>query len=171
MIMAMNKVENVGKESHQEDLTNDDDLKICLDGDKPILDPPPVRAKGVTNKRIKGPLEKGKKKKVKGATTSQVPQASSMMHGNFSSINSNIVFLVLSINFNFVSIPLCLGEFATLFFPLEMCCDYLMVSATRIFQESFFLPQLNQVLSITKVHYILLFIIIFLIMIFFYMEL
>ena len=39
MIMAMNRVENVGKESHQEDLTNDDDLQICLVGDKPILDP------------------------------------------------------------------------------------------------------------------------------------
>ena len=63
MIMAMNKVENVGKESHQEDLTNDDDLQICLVGDIPILDPPHVRTKGVTNKRIKGLLEKGKEKK------------------------------------------------------------------------------------------------------------
>ena len=63
MIMAMNRVENVGKESHQEDLTNDDDLQICLVGDKPILDPSHVRAKGVTNKRIKGLLEKGKKNK------------------------------------------------------------------------------------------------------------
>ena len=69
--------------------------------------------------------------------------------------------LVLSINFNFVSIPLCLGESATLFFPLEMCCDYPMVNSTRMFQESFFLPQLNQVLFITKVHHIILFIIIF----------
>ena len=94
MIMAMNKVENVGKKSHQKDLTNDDDLQIFLVGGKPILDPPHVRMKGVTNKRIKGLLEKGKKKKkFKGATTSQVPQASSMTHGNFSSINSNIVFL------------------------------------------------------------------------------
>ena len=93
MIMAMNKVENVGKESHQEDLTNDDDLQICLVGDKSILDPPHVRTKGVTNKRIKFLLEKGKKEEVKGATISQVPQASSMMHGNFNSINSNIGFL------------------------------------------------------------------------------
>ena len=68
--------------------------KIFLVRGKPILDPPHVRMKGVTNKRIKGLLEKGKKKKkFKGATTSQVPQASSMTHGNFSSINSNIVFL------------------------------------------------------------------------------
>ena len=63
MIMAMNRVENVGKKSHQEDLTNDDDLQICLVGDKLILDPPRVRTKGVTNKRIKDLLEKGKKKK------------------------------------------------------------------------------------------------------------
>ena len=63
MIMAMNKVENVSKESHQEDLTYDDYLQICLVGDKRILDPPHVRTKGVTNKRIKGLLEKGKKKK------------------------------------------------------------------------------------------------------------
>ena len=27
--MAMNKVENVGKENHQEDPTNDGDLQIC----------------------------------------------------------------------------------------------------------------------------------------------
>ena len=60
--------------------------------------------------------------------------------------------LVLLINFNFVSIPLWLGESATLFFPTEMCCDYPMVSSTRM---------LNQVLSITEVHHILLFIIIF----------
>ena len=93
MIMAMNKVENVGKENHQEDPTNDGDLQICLVGDKRILDPPHVRTKRVTNKRIKCLLEKGKKKKVKGATTSQVPQASSMTHGNFNSIKSNIVFL------------------------------------------------------------------------------
>ena len=93
MIMAMNKVENVGKENHQEDPTNDGDLQICLVGDKRILDPPHVRTKGVTNKRIKCLLEKGKKKKVKGATTSQVPQANSMTHGNFNSIKSNIVFL------------------------------------------------------------------------------
>ncbi|KAL0006261.1 hypothetical protein SO802_013822, partial [Lithocarpus litseifolius] len=52
-LMAMNKVENVGKESHQENLPNDDDLQICLVGDQPILDPPYVRTKGVTNKRIK----------------------------------------------------------------------------------------------------------------------
>ena len=77
-----------------------------------------------------------------------------------------LFFLVLSINFNFVSIPLWLGESATLFFPTEMCCDYPMVSSTGMFQESFFLPQLNQVLSITEDHHILLFII-FLIMIFF----
>ena len=37
--------------------------KIFLVGGKPILDPPHVRMKGVTNKRIKGLLEKGKKKK------------------------------------------------------------------------------------------------------------
>ena len=74
--------------------------------------------------------------------------------------------LVLSINFNFVSIPFCLGESVALFFPPEMCCDYPMVSSTGMFQESFFLPQLNQVLSITEDHHILLFII-FLIMIFF----
>ena len=74
--------------------------------------------------------------------------------------------LVLLINFNFVSIPLCLGESAALFFPPEMCCDYPMVSSTRMFQESFFLPQLNQELSITRIDHILLFII-FLIMIFF----
>ena len=73
MIMAMNRVENVGKESHQEDITNDDDLQICLIDEKLILDPPHVRTKRVTNKRIKCLLEKGKKKKVKGATTSQVP--------------------------------------------------------------------------------------------------
>ena len=65
MIMAMNRVENVGKESHQEDLTNNDVLQICLVGDKSILDPPHVRTKGVTNKRIKCLLEKGKKKKLK----------------------------------------------------------------------------------------------------------
>ncbi|XP_030951871.1 uncharacterized protein LOC115975287 [Quercus lobata] len=122
MIMAMNKVENVGKESHQEDLTNDDDLQICLVGDKSILDPPHVRTKGVTNKRIKVLLEKGKKEEVKGATTSQVPQASSMMH----------------------------GESAALFFPPEMCCDYPMVSTTRMFQESFFLPQSNQSSNTSK---------------------
>ena len=29
MIMAMNKVKNVGKENHQEDPTNDGDLQIC----------------------------------------------------------------------------------------------------------------------------------------------
>ena len=74
--------------------------------------------------------------------------------------------LVLSINFNFLSIPFCLGESIALFFPPEMCCDYPMVSSTRMFQESFFLPQLNQILSITEDHHILLFII-FLIMIFF----
>ena len=63
--------------------------------------------------------------------------------------------LVLSINFNFVSIPLYLEESATLLFPPEMCCDYPMVSSTGMFQESFFLPQLNQVLSITEDHHIL----------------
>ena len=63
IIMAMNKVENVGKKSHKKDLTNDDDLQIFLVGGKPILDPPHVRMKGVTNKRVKGLLEKGKKKK------------------------------------------------------------------------------------------------------------
>ena len=36
MIMAMNKVENVGKENNQEDPTNDGDLQICLDGDLQI---------------------------------------------------------------------------------------------------------------------------------------
>ena len=65
--------------------------------------------------------------------------------------------LVLSINFNFVSIPLCLGESATLLFPPEMCCDYPMVSSTKMFQKSFFLPLLNQVLSITEVHHIIFF--------------
>ena len=93
MIMAMNKVENVGKESHQEDLTNDDNLQFCLVGDKPILDPSRVRTKGITNKRIKGLSEKGKNKNVKSATISQVPQIGSMMHGNFNFINSKIVFL------------------------------------------------------------------------------
>ena len=47
--------------------------KIFLVGGKPILDPPHVRTKGVTNKRIKGLLEKGKNKNVKSATISQVP--------------------------------------------------------------------------------------------------
>ena len=51
--------------------------------------------------------------------------------------------LVLSINFNFVSIPLYIGESVALFFPPEMCCDYLWLAL----QECFFLPQSNQVLS------------------------
>ena len=77
--------------------------------------------------------------------------------------------LVFSINFNFVSIPLCLGESTVLFFPPEMCCDYPVVSSTRMFQESFFLPQLNQVLSITEVHHILLFIYLFILILIFFM--
>ncbi|KAK9998402.1 hypothetical protein SO802_018005 [Lithocarpus litseifolius] len=45
--------ENVGKESHQKDLTNDNGLQTCLVGDKPILNPPHVRENGITNKRVK----------------------------------------------------------------------------------------------------------------------
>ena len=115
MIMAMNKVENVGKESHQEDLTNDDDLQICLVGDIPILDPPHVRTKGVTNKRIKGLLEKGKEKKNLKVQPLLKFHKLVLWCMVISVLLIQILFsLVLSINFNFVSIPLCLGESATL---------------------------------------------------------
>lgn len=51
---------NVGKESHQEDLTNDDGLQTCIVGDKPILNPPYVKKNGITNKGVKSQSEKGK---------------------------------------------------------------------------------------------------------------
>ncbi|KAL0003852.1 hypothetical protein SO802_011413 [Lithocarpus litseifolius] len=47
-----NKVEDIGKKCPQ-DLIHDDDVQSCLDGKRPILDPPHVRKKGITNFRIK----------------------------------------------------------------------------------------------------------------------
>ncbi|KAF3965012.1 hypothetical protein CMV_010762 [Castanea mollissima] len=76
-----NKMEDIGKKCPQ-DLIHDDDVQPCLDGKRPILDPPHVRKKGITNFRIKSQLEKKqRKKKVKDATTSKAPKAISMVFG------------------------------------------------------------------------------------------
>ena len=76
-MMATNGVEDVRKECPQ-DLAHDE-VQPNLDGEKPILDPPHVRKKGITNARIKCQLEKKKRKKVKDASTSQAPQSTSML--------------------------------------------------------------------------------------------
>ena len=60
-MMATNGVEDVGKECPQ-DLAHDE-VQPNLDGEKPILDLPHVRKKGITNARIKCQLEKKKRKK------------------------------------------------------------------------------------------------------------
>ena len=71
--------------------------------------------------------------------------------------------LVLSINFNFVSIPLYIGESVALFFPPEMCCDYLWLALQEYFKNVSFCHNRIKyfLISITEVHHILLFIIFF----------
>ena len=64
IVLGTNSVEDVGKKCTQEDFTHDV---------PPMLDPPHVRKKGVTNARIKSKLETKKRKKVKGVSTSKAP--------------------------------------------------------------------------------------------------
>ena len=124
-MMATNVVEDVGKGCPQ-DLAHDE-VQPNLDGEKPILNPPHVRKKGITNARIKCQLEKKKRKKVKDASTSQAPQstsmlqeiqvkkmrrsvkdatssqapqASSMIHGIFKTTILTFLFLALLVKFN-----------------------------------------------------------------------
>ena len=60
----------------------------------PILDPPRVRKKEVTNAKIKSKLETKKRKKVKGVSTSKAPQASSTVHGMFKINNVSLKVLI-----------------------------------------------------------------------------
>ena len=46
-----------------QDLIYDGDVQPCLDDERPILDLPHVRKKGITNFRIKSQLEKSKEKR------------------------------------------------------------------------------------------------------------
>ncbi|KAH7532798.1 hypothetical protein FEM48_Zijuj04G0060300 [Ziziphus jujuba var. spinosa] len=49
----------------------------------PVLNPPIIRAKGVTNARIKNSLEKRKKKSAKVGSSSQSSRPNTMSFGNF----------------------------------------------------------------------------------------
>jgi hypothetical protein len=108
--LGTNSVEDVGKEYTQENLTHDV---------PPILDPPHVRKKEVTNARIKSKLETKKRKKVKGVSTSKAPQASSTVHGMFKiSISIKKYFLVLFIEFHLLLLS----------FFLRICSNIILLS-------------------------------------------
>ena len=97
-----NKVEDVGKKCLQ-DLIYDDDVQPYLDGKRPILDPPHVRKKGITNFRIKSQLEKKqRKKKIKDATTSKAPKAISMVHGKYKTSTQAFFLTVCSYFLSFL---------------------------------------------------------------------
>ena len=88
-----NKVEDIGKKCPQ-DVIHDDDVQPCVDGKRPILDPPHVRKKEITKFRIKSQLEKKqRKKKVKDATTSKAQKTISMVHSKYKTSTQAFFFL------------------------------------------------------------------------------
>nr|POE44646.1 hypothetical protein CFP56_76342 [Quercus suber] len=106
-MMATNGVEDVGKECPQ-DLAHDE-VQPNLDGEKSILDPPhmSIAYPMIGSTRIHQQIQVEKMRSGKYATSSQAPQASSMIQGNVQS----------------------------LFIPLKMSIVYPMFSSIRMNQE------------------------------------
>ena len=86
-----------------QDLIYDGDVQPCLDDERPILDLPHVRKKGITNFRIKSQLEKQQRKeRVKDATTSRAPKAISMVHGKYKTSTQAFFLTVCSYLLSFL---------------------------------------------------------------------
>ncbi|KAK9997482.1 hypothetical protein SO802_022168 [Lithocarpus litseifolius] len=133
-MMATNGVEDVGKECPQ-DLAHDE-VQPNLDGEKPILDPPHVRKKGITNARIKSQLEKKKRKKVKDASTSQAPQSTSMLQEiQVKKMRRSVKDATSSQAQAPQASSMTHGNVQVSFIPQEMSIAYPMFSSTKMHQQ------------------------------------